>query len=336
MEQAQLFAHGSGHQESLIGSLTSSWLLKFKQKHGIGAGKLMRRASEANIPDSARMSTLASKNDKTTDDILTSSPIGNQSPVGDSRSDEDMPHDGLGFAFSYKQSEVHSTASLTSDLPDNMASSFSASTMSPTAPFTFSPDPNIGSFPLNQGLQMRSNTADYQQHREKRSNTFPSLNLDYVNQQSNLDSMTPRHPPTSTAPSSALDSPIHELQATPFSIDTNITSPSTLHRSSSNSSIARSSATPVNTSAISSTPIESSPVSPSQEDARRAAATLLSYIQNAGNFEHNEYMTVVQLTKKLQLHQHQTSRPLMGIGGLSRIPEGDVELPLQQAEIESA
>jgi hypothetical protein len=40
-----------------------------------------------------------------------------------------------------------------------------------------------------------------------------------------------------------------------------------------------------------------------------------------GPFDKSEYATIVQLTKKLQLHQHQSTRP--SIGGLSRIPEGD-------------
>lgn len=335
MEQARLFAHGSGNQENLSGSLTSSWLQKFKQKHGIGPGKLMRRASEANIPDSARLSTLlTSKDEKSLPDLATSSPTGQLSPLSGSRSDEEAHADGLGFDFGYKHPESQSTVSLASDIRDPTASSLSGSTMSPTAPFTFSPDPNIGGFPMDQSLQLRPSLADFH-HREKRSNTFPSLNIDYLNHPSTSESIAPRLPPASTAPSSALDSPAHELQA-PFSLDPSITSPPSLHRSSSNSSITgRSTATPVTNSGISSTPIDSSPVSPSQEEARRAAATLLHYIQNTntGAFDPSEYMAVVALTKKLQLHQHSAGRP--SIGGLSRIPEGDVEVPVMQLKMES-
>ncbi|KAK7422344.1 hypothetical protein QQX98_001623 [Neonectria punicea] len=329
MEQAKLFAHASGNQESLLNSLTGSWLQKFKQKHGIGAGKLMRRASETNIPDSARLSSLMIKSEKISNCISPSSPTGQLSPLSGSRSDEEQA-EGLGFDFHYKH-QSQSTTSLTSDLRDTGNSSFSGGTMSPTAPFTFSPDPNVGGFPMDH---LHGNPPDYQ-HREKRSNTFPSLNIDYVNQTASTEPMTPRHQPSSTAPSSALDSPALDMAA-PFSIDTNINSPPpALHRSSSNSSMTgRSSATPVTTSAISSTPADSSPVSPSQEDARRAAATLLNYIHQAGTFDANDYMAVVQLTKKLQIHQPQAVRP--SIGGLSRIPEGDVELPsLMQAKMES-
>ncbi|KAJ4010356.1 hypothetical protein NW752_005031 [Fusarium irregulare] len=313
MEQARLFAHASGNQESVLNNLNSSWLQKFKQKHGIGAGKLMRRASEANIPDSARLSTLATKSS----DLSPASPTGQLSPLSGSRSDEEAHVDGIDFDFGYKHPESQSTTSLSSDFRDNAASSFSTGTMSPTGTFTFSPDPNVGGFPM-----------DFQ-HREKRSNTFPSLNIDYVNQISSTEPMTPRHPPSSTAPSSALESPQHELQA-PFSIDTSVNSPPPmLRRSSSNSSINRSSLV---TTGASSTPVDSSPVSPSQEDARRAAQTLLNYIQSAGTFDSNDYMSIVQLTKKLKIHQGRPS-----IGGLSRIPEGDVEAPvLLSAKMEPA
>ena len=313
MEQARLFAHASGNQESVLNNLNSSWLQKFKQKHGIGAGKLMRRASEANIPDSARLSTLATKSS----DLSPASPTGQLSPLSGSRSDEEAHVDGIDFDFGYKHPESQSTTSLSSDFRDNAASSFSTGTMSPTGTFTFSPDPNVGGFPM-----------DFQ-HREKRSNTFPSLNIDYVNQISSTEPMTPRHPPSSTAPSSALESPQHELQA-PFSIDTSVNSPPPMpRRSSSNSSINRSSLV---TTGASSTPVDSSPVSPSQEDARRAAQTLLNYIQSAGTFDSNDYMSIVQLTKKLKIHQGRPS-----IGGLSRIPEGDVEAPvLLSAKMEPA
>lgn len=292
----------------------------------------MRRASETNIPDSARLSSLLTKSsDKALNGISPSSPIMQLSPLSGSRSDEDGPPDGIDFEFSYKHPESQSTTSLSSDLRDNPASSFSAGTMSPTAPFTFSPDPNMGGFPMDH---LRGN--DFQ-HREKRSNTFPSLNIDYANHVSSAaEPMTPRHPPSSTAPSSALESPQHEFQVAPFGINTNLSSPpQALRQSNSNPSMNRSSGTPITTTVNTSTSSESSPVSPSQEDARRAAQTLLNYISAAGNFDRGDYMTIVQLTKKLKINQHQANRS--SIGGLSRIPEGDHEaLPtLVQAKMET-
>ncbi|KFA68809.1 hypothetical protein S40285_01213 [Stachybotrys chlorohalonatus IBT 40285] len=333
MEQAKLFAHASGNQETVLTSLTSNWLLKFKQKHGIGAGRLMRRASEANIPDSARLSTMLpgikTENDKTNNGISPSSPSGQLSPLSGSRSDEELHAEGgLDYELIYRANASQSTTSLTTDTRDQGHSTFSGGALSPTASFNFSPDPNVGAFPLDQNLSLGSG-PDFQ-HREKRSNTFPSLNIEYNQSVTGGNGpMTPRNQASGTAPSSAIDSPASELQVAPFAIDTNLASPPTLHRSSSNSSMnARSSNTPITTTTMGSTSVDSSPVSPSQEDARRAANTLLNYIQSMssnGQFDQNEYMAVVQLTKKLQIHQLSVARP--SIGGLSRIPEGDSEMP---------
>uniref|UniRef100_A0A8H7NAS1 HTH CENPB-type domain-containing protein n=1 Tax=Bionectria ochroleuca TaxID=29856 RepID=A0A8H7NAS1_BIOOC len=326
MDQAKLFARASGHQDSLVSSLTSSWLQKFKQKHGITSGRLMRRASETNIPDSARMSTSRSKKKKEKSDIISpTSPSGQKSPLSDSRSDEDQQHDGFDFsAFSYRQAASQSATSLSSNLRDaGNNSSFSSSAMSPTGTLTFSPDPNTGAFAVDQTLQ--SQMADIRtssitpssdlQPREKRSNTFPSLNLDLVNQVVSSEPMTPRHQIPSTAPSSAIESPVHDFNSAPFGIDSTLTSPPQLHRSSSNSSMTGRS-TPITNGTMPAASIDSSPVSPSQEDACRAATTLLSYIQSSmktnGQFEHSELMTLVQLTNKLQVHQYQSLRPAMG------------------------
>ncbi|CAG9937631.1 unnamed protein product [Clonostachys rosea f. rosea IK726] len=345
MDQAKLFARASGHQDSLVSSLTSSWLQKFKQKHGITSGRLMRRASETNIPDSARMSTSRSKKKKEKSDIISpTSPSGQKSPLSDSRSDEDQQHDGFDFsAFSYRQAASQSATSLSSNLRDaGNNSSFSSSAMSPTGTLTFSPDPNTGAFAVDQTLQ--SQMADIRtssitpssdlQPREKRSNTFPSLNLDLVNQVVSSEPMTPRHQIPSTAPSSAIESPVHDFNSAPFGIDSTLTSPPQLHRSSSNSSMTGRS-TPITNGTMPAASIDSSPVSPSQEDACRAATTLLSYIQSSmktnGQFEHSELMTLVQLTNKLQVHQYQSLRPAMG--GLSRIPEGDGEVPATNNEV---
>lgn len=329
MEQAQHFATVSGNSDN-SNTINETWLLKFKQKHGIGTGRLMRRASEANIPDSARMSTTlrGAKREKRSSRVSPISPTTQLSPLSGSRSEEDIHGmQGDDYDFPYRQAGSHSTTSLTSDLRDAGNSSFSGSAMSPSAPF-FSPDPNVGGFPIDHNLQLRGSVSDFH-HREKRSNTFPSLNIDLDSPLGKGEPLTPRHPTSSTtAPSSALESPVNEIQAAPFGIDTTLRSPPILHHSGSNSSLTgRSANASSNSNANSSTPVES-PVSPSQEDARRAATTLLSYIQNMssnGQFDQNEYLAIVQLTKKLQIQQHQSSRP--SIGGLSRIPEGDVEMP---------
>ncbi|PNY26952.1 Uncharacterized protein TCAP_03139 [Tolypocladium capitatum] len=337
MEQAKLFAHASGSQEGLLSNLTSSWLQKFKQKHGLGSGRLMRRASETNIPDSSRISTaLPALNEGTTPSgISPTSSTHPLSPLSGSRSDEDLHKETLEFEFTYEAHGSRSNTSLASDALDNGASSFSAGTISPAASFNFSPDPNVGAFVVDQAMHMHARDAPDFHHREKRSNTFPSIDVNFVNHESSATEattapMSPRHPPPVTsASSSAVQSPTTELRVAPFAINTSLTSPPPLRRTSSSSSIAgRPSGTPVTGSAVSSTPVDSSPMSPTQEEARQAANTLLSYIQRMGQngqFDQSEYLAVLQLTKKLQLHQHQSSRP--SIRGLSRIPEGDHELP---------
>lgn len=250
------------------------------------------------------------------------------------------------------------------------SSSFSDNTVSPTGTgqFTFSPDPNVGGFlSTDHARPMPPGGPNFQR---PRSQTFPTLDLEYMNQSS--DSMTPRLPsghPDSTAPSSALESPAHEFpSAGPFGLDSAISphqqSQHHLHHSSSASSLqgrmqqqsqqqqqqgggAANSSTPVIGSTTLSS-VASSPVSPSQEDARRAADTLLSFIANSGPnslVDQTDYNAVIRLTEKLRLHQQAQAAAVRGqqvmgmgpsamsglgmgisMGGLDRIPEGDAEM----------
>ncbi|KAL6895966.1 hypothetical protein HDV57DRAFT_512475 [Trichoderma longibrachiatum] len=323
IEQARLFARASGSQDRSLTNINSNWLLKFKQKHGIGAGRLMRRASETNIPDRITMPTTMAHfpGDKTATTISPVSPTQQLSPLSASRSDEDLQAEGHDFHFQYGHTGSHSSTSLAGDLRDSSVS-FAGGTMSPTAPFHFSPDSNMGSF--QNSLHIQPAAVSEFQHHGKRSNTFPSLNIECVHQDAGAGPLTPRNAST-IASSSALESPPNDVRNTSFTLDTTVSSPPALRRSSSNSSmIARSNNPSTNTSSVSSNTADSSPTSPTPEDARRAAETLLSYLHRMtpnGPFDKGEYATIVQLTKKLQLHQHQSTRP--SIGGLSRIPEGD-------------
>ncbi|KAJ4860394.1 tc5 transposase DNA-binding domain-containing protein [Trichoderma breve] len=299
IEQARLFARASGSQDRGLTNINSNWLLKFKQKHAI-----------------PRFT-----GDKTNPTVSPVSPTQQLSPLSASRSDEDLQAEAHDFSFRYGHAGSHSSTSLASDLRDPSVS-FPGDTISPTAPFHFSPDPNIGAF--QNSLHIQPAAPDFQQHRGKRSNTFPSLNIDCVNQDISAGPLTPRHPSAVTS-ASTLESPTNDIRNTPFTLDSTVSSPPALRRSSSNSSIAARSNNPsTNTSSVSSTTADSSPTSPTPEDARRAAETLLNYLHSMtpnGPFDKSDYATIVQLTKKLQLHQHQTTRP--SIGGLSRIPEGD-------------
>lgn len=329
-EKARLFSTTMGSTADAYGkSNSSAWLDKFMLKHGIGQGKLMRRASETNIPDSARASPSLSASQPSSA-ISPASPSGHlsPSPLSANRSDEDKEHMGNFMDFNsghgtYKHANSQSTTSLNSAFTDTAASSFSGSALSPTASFSFSPDPNVGGFlsadPSRQMPPLGGPASNFQR---PRSQTFPTLDLEYMNQNQSTEPLTPKYHVSSTAPSSALESPANEANGPPFNMDHAVTSPQLRH-SSSNGSIAGRAANSATASAVG-----SSPSSPTQEDARRAADTLLSFIQSAGGFDQNEYITVVRLTEKLKLHQNQLARAMShGMGGLSRIPEGDSEMP---------
>lgn len=324
IENGKLFAKTGENQHKYTDDYFSpAWLQHFKSlyMHPNGSmGRLMRRASDTSIPDRMHMSTPRIRQRRRSGGAAAAEAIvsplsphaGHMSPLSeaDGVKEEAVAPEGLGLDFTYQTTASHSATSLTNDV-----------SFSPTGAFTFSPDPNSGG-PFSMGQQHMPFGAaaphpDMMHHqRDKRSNTYPSLNMEAVNGLGG-DPATPRH----LSSASTLDSHSPLYAQRPFSIDTSastLTSPPALHRSGSNSSL------------TGRTPVDVSPVSPSHEDARRAASTLLSYIQHMsahGQFEHNEYLILVQLTKKLQVHQlqHQPSRS-MSVGGLSRIPEGDGEM----------
>ena len=368
-EKVRLFSATMGNSaDGLLKANSSSWLEKFKQKNGIGKGRLMRRASETNIPDSIQGSSPSLTPSQPSSAISPASPSGHrsQSPLSANRSEDDKEGMSSFMDFTtdhgaYKHSNSQSTAtSLSSAFTDATASSFPGSALSPTTPFNFSPDPNMGDFLASKQLGPGDASSNF--HRP-RSQTFPTLDLECMNQPQTTEPLTPRyhHVSSATAPSSAIDSPAgHEIPAPHFgSLDHHhhhhhqhhhsMASPQLRH-SSSNGSMAAAAARSKATTPISAT----SPSSPTQEDARRAADTLLSFIQNAaasgaggaGFVDQSEYMAVVRLTEKLRLH-HQSSSSQMAaggkaageetptttttttttMGGLSRIPEGDSEMP---------
>jgi len=322
-EKARLFSATMGSVAE-YGKSNSVWLDKFMLKHGIGQGKLMRRASETNIPDSVRGSPSLSASQPSSA-ISPASPSAHlsPSPLSANRSEEDKEGVGNYMDFnsapsSYKHSNSQSTTSLSSAFTDTATSSFSGSALSPTAPFNFSPDPNAGGFIADQNRQIPPPGGPASNFQRPRSQTFPTLDIEYMNQQS-TEPQTPKYHVSSTAPSSALESPANESNGPPFNLDSTVTSPQLRH-SSSNSSMTGRATTPATAA---------SPISPTQEDARRAADTLLSFIQSASGFvDHNEYLAVVRLTEKLRIQQSQMAKAIShGMGGLSRIPEGDSEMP---------
>ncbi|KAK4123780.1 hypothetical protein N657DRAFT_573257 [Parathielavia appendiculata] len=324
-ERAATFSsltNGESHAEAT----SSTWLEKFMLKHRIGPGRLIRRASETNIPDSTRASgspSLAPSQPSSA--ISPASPLGHLSlsPLSANKSDEEKESMSSFIDFAadgtYKHSTSQSTTSLNGAFSDAATPSFAGSALSPAASFNFSPDPNVGAF--ISGDQTRQTLPQGTGFQRPRSQTFPTLDLEYMNQPPSAEPATPRYHVPSTAPSSALES---SSNGPSFSFEQAVSPPQLRHSSSNSSITGRSTTTPITSGAVG-----SSPGSPTQEDARRAADTLLSFITSASGFvDQNEYMTVVRLTEKLRLHQSQLAKAVAhGMGGLSRIPEGDSEMP---------
>jgi hypothetical protein len=336
-EKARFFATTVGsNNESHLKTNSTSWLEKFKQKNGIGGAKLTRRASETNISDSGSLNpdSAGGSASQTPNGISPTSPSGlpSPSPLSATKSDEDLKSESLNGYLEfgqgnsgYRHSNSQSTTSLSSAFTDTAPSSFSGGPTSPTTPFTFSPDNNSGSWMPSQQSRLPPPGNNFQR---PRSQTFPMLGIDpsFISSQNN-EPLTPKYNLPVTAPSSALESPIHEMPP-PFGMDSAISSPP-LHHSSSNGSMAPpSSGTPI--TGLQSPPGSSAPGSPTQDDARRALDTLLTFFNQAPNglVDQNEYMTVLKLTEKLRLQQSNGSLP----GGLHRIAEQDCEIPAPKME----
>lgn len=462
-DKLRFFATNTGNPDTILRSAsTSSWLEKFKQKNGIGAsGRLVRRASETNIPkrkssinsmsSMGRMESAGNGNDSPLSPITRNH---STSPTSANRSDEERdalsagPSAGqhfmsfgsdansnhnhgshnnnmnmtMGIGISYKTGNNQSTASLNNMFPDTHPSVSTYN--SPTAPYTFSPDPNanVGSF-LSTDPMAQPGSANFQR---PRSQTLPALNIEYMNQQGHAqhqhqnqhhhdhhahnghnghshnghsdsangvstpgDAMTPKylhhHHLSSTAPSSAVDSPMTDISGPSYGLDSAVVSPQ-LRRSGSNGSLfqnnprsagglggatilgsplaANGSGLSANGSADSNGTANesnsngngssnantngSTPSSPTQDDARRAADTLLTFIKTGpSGFDQTDYMAVARMIEKLRLqqaaikgHAHNSLNGLGGLGlsslnslnghnslgGLSQIPEGEGEM----------
>ncbi len=331
LETAQRFSSATG--DSIHEPANAAWLEKFMLKNGMAPGRLIRRASETNITDSMRASgspMLAPSQPQSA--LSPASPSGghlSQSPLSANKTDEEKEGGMNGFLdFSSDGAYKHSSSQNASSLPgafttDTATPSFPGSAISPTSSFNFSPDPNVGAFLVgDRNAPMGHPNAAFQR---PRSQTFPTLDLGYMD---SAEPATPKYHVPSTAPSSALDSSSSETAGPHFSFEHAVSSPPRLRHSSSSGSIAgRSVTTPVTTSAVA-----SAPGSPTQEDARRAADTLLCFIAaNAGGgfADQNEYHTIARLVEKLRIHQSQIAKAAAaahGMGGLSRIPEGDSEM----------
>ncbi|KAG9246389.1 hypothetical protein BJ878DRAFT_540329 [Calycina marina] len=334
-DMARMFLASVGTNENLVKTSSASWLEKFKQKNGISHGRLNRRASESNISDGGSLNpeSAAQPGSQTHNGISPTSPgtLPSTSPLSATKSDEDAKGDQMDGYFnqgngSYRHSNSQSTTSLSSMYTDTGPSSFSGGPASPTTPFTFSPN-DQGSWITSQHSQLPLPGSAFQR---PRSQTFPTLGIDpsFIPAHSQ-DQPTPNCNMSAKTPSSALDSPIHELPNTPYALDQAI-SPHSLHHSSSNGSMAPPSSTKSINCLQSPPPGSSAPVSPTQDDARQALDTLLNFFQQAPNglVDQSDYLAILKLTDKLHIQTNQKSLP----GGLHRIAETENEPPAPKME----
>lgn len=317
--------------------LDDAWLQKFKRKCKIGQPRLSRRASETNVPTGTKPSTsspmLAHSHQSSV--ISSASPTVQPSPLSGTRSDDDLRESMTGlYGFRteiFKGGSNPSSTSLSSAFTETATSSFSESTLSPTGPFAFSPDSNVGGFLSDQRNLPAGPESNFQR---PRSQTLPTLDIDCLNQQgTNHEQETPKYPVSSTAPSSALDSPSRELDTRHFTMDSMLSPLQQLHHSNSNGSLTGNPKGPHLVNAA--TPISASPVSPTLEDARRGLDLALNYVQkSASPYDENNLAEVIRFFESVGLRQFPKTpgSSMHLVSGLSRIPEGgEVEMGNQPA-----
>ncbi|SPO01112.1 uncharacterized protein DNG_03859 [Cephalotrichum gorgonifer] len=336
-EKVRHFGHGVNGIEH-VQKLGDPWLEKFKKKHGIGHTRASRRASETSVSTDIKLSMstpplLHSQHSQHSSRISPASPTVQASPLSGTRSDDELKDGGMSSFNRFRTDMFNpgnnqSTTSPSSALTDAGTSSFSGSAVSPTGPFAFSPDSNVGGFLADQRHFHPGPETSY--HRP-RSLTFPTLDIEFLNQDqtANLEPTTPKYPVSSTAPSSALESPARELDARHYALNSVVvsSSPQLDHSNSNGNLAAAAKASHIPSPATSMMP---PPISPTIEDARRGLDLALSYVQrSASRYDEDDLMAVLRFFENVGLRQY-TKAPGSSIhpmSGLSRIPEGgEVEM----------
>ncbi|PHH68449.1 hypothetical protein CDD80_7515 [Ophiocordyceps camponoti-rufipedis] len=178
MEQARLFARASGNQETLLNSLTTGWLHKFKLKHGIGLNNSNNNNNNNNNNNSnnSRRPSETSLTDERSVRKSTTSPVSpTLSPLSGSRSDEDAHHrDPLDFEMTFRRGGRRRSRSP------------AGSVTSPGGTISPAPAPFLTDYPAGD---------------KKRSKTFPSIDVSFARGDDG------GHGLTASSPSSSVQSP---------------------------------------------------------------------------------------------------------------------------------
>lgn len=220
--------------------------------------------------------------------ISPSSPSGQTSPQSVSPTGDNF-HSRGDHDFPYRSYGSQSQTSLM----DGATASFSSDLISPGGTLTYSPEGQPTGFPLDPEFEAE----------QKRNASYHAMEVDYaapVNDAADSELMTPRR----IKPGCKQESPTADGVAS---------IPSATLKGTKAKAQAR-------------TKLQTLRAAPSPEDAQRAAAVLLKYLQNLGQSSQfdNEYSAIMQLNHKLHLQPNQFSHA--EARGLARIVEGDPDL----------
>ncbi|MCJ1230685.1 hypothetical protein MMC12_007359 [Toensbergia leucococca] len=324
-DKARFFATTVGSSECHVKVNSISWLEKFKQKNHL-LGARPRKGSETETEGGLNAESRSGSD--TPNGISPISPLG-LAPCSPDQSHEnsktDSPDSYIDFSASYRHAHSQSATSLATCYSDTTApSSFSGDPRSPPSPF-YSPDSSCGRSPFSPSQQAHLPPLASTNTVRPRSQTFPMVGVEpsYITPPASAEPQTPNYLQQSLS-TPVLESPIEELPEPPLSIDSAVHSHS--HHSPqgntpSQSSSPTSMAPPPNPSGSSSN--VSSPVMgpPSQDEARRALETLMTFFQHqpSGVVDPQEYITMGKLMEKLKLQG--TGLP----GGMHSMDVGDRE-----------
>ncbi|KAL8854867.1 MAG: hypothetical protein Q9221_000373 [Calogaya cf. arnoldii] len=291
-DKARMFATTVGSSDCVSKVNNPSWLEKFKQKNGLlGAG--VPDWSDNEDADMIQPSDPAS-GEQTPNAISPISPAGDRS--GSVEDDVLKDANGNNYReFGFRRTHSESNNSLGSYFTDrNLPSTFSPDIRSSTSPF-FSPISSCGPSPSIPSQTPRLPKLAPADSRPRRQ-TFPNIGSapSYITPPASatIEPMPTTQLFQQSMANSTLSSPLEELEDPTPSIDSTMN-----HHHSSISPSAM--APPPNPSSVS----PSNPP-PSQDEARRALETLLTFIEaQSEHVDPHDYFTMGKLMEKLKLRR---------------------------------
>lgn len=328
-EKARFFATTVGSTECHATVNNLGWLEKFKQKNQLLGAKSWKEpeVNESEIgllPESkSGPETPNGISPISPDSMLPGSPL-----QGQENRKNDSPNGFLEFS-SFRHGHSQSTTSLISSYSENtLGSAFSGDMRSPTSPF-FSPASSCGPSPCMPSQQARLPLLASANSQRPRRGTFPAISAEpssYMTPPGTSEPSTPKYLQHSIT-SSALESPIEELDEPSLGIDSTMQQQHSRQVTNTNSPISM--APPPNPSLSASPSSNVSPTAPpSQDEARRALEVLMTFFKHQpGGVDPQEYITMGKLMEKLKL---QSNALPGGMHSMNMGDRGDGGLPINR------